>query len=102
MVVKSRGEIWAVGIADHDEFLWDRLVFHQPLLIALEKDLAPLVEDEKIGAGIVAVIGHHEIDQIAQANTAKQAEFSVIDVGTHPVVVKTLILAVAARLNGVF
>ena len=61
-------------IADNDEFLRHGKIAVRQLGMPVEAALAPLVEQEKIGARKIAVIRHDEHGAVRQCRRLVQAE----------------------------
>lgn len=96
---KGFPEIGPGCITDHNELLWDLQIGIQKLRMSLEIAQTPLIEDKKVGTGIVAVIRNNKYCLICMNNRIQQAEFHIMKMRTTFPLAEAFIGAVPARTN---
>lgn len=68
MLSKRLAEIIADGIADHDELFRYIQILIQKFRVSLKIAMTPLIEDEKVRTGIVAVVRNNKVRRLTAAD----------------------------------
>lgn len=96
MVAKSSCKMILIGVADHNKFFPDSQILIQQVFVMLKIALAALIEDIKICAGIITIIGDNEICKITPGNFFADGSLRVAEIRTRFSLLKTRIAALPA------
>lgn len=96
MLSKRLAEIIADGIADHDELFRYIQILIQKFRVSLKIALTPLIEDEKVRTGIVAVVRNNKVRRLTAADRIQQAVLHIVKMRTRFPSAKAFVIAASA------